>query len=159
MAQFPIPYPMIQGVRFDHSSCDIKLAAVSFLGVKSIDWKDEKKPGKVYGTSAQKLGRTRGIYDASGNLELWYAEALNFEALLVQLFPNVGLFEIVFPIDVTRVAEGGIGPFTTNLVGAMITDRSDQTAQGGNEPHSKKYALDLMYIIENGVPPITGLRQ
>jgi len=126
--------------------------------VKSVDWKDEMKPGEAYGTSAQRLGVTRGQYKASGNIELWMAEALNFEALLVQQYPNIGLFEIRFPIDITYVMEGGIGPFTANLVACRITDRSNSSA-AGSEPHAKKYVLDITYAIENGVAPITGLRK
>ena len=158
MAQFPIPFPLVQGVRFDHSSLDIKLAGLSFTGVKSLDWKDEMKPGEAYGTSAQRLGTTRGQYKASGNLEVWKAEALNFEALLIQQYPGIGLLEIRFPIDITYVMEGGIGPFTSNLVACRITDRSDSSS-AGSEPHAKKYALDITYVIENGLVPITGLRK
>ena len=158
MAQFPIPFPLVQGVRFDHSSLDIKLSGQSFFGVKSIDWKDEMKPGEAYGTSAQRLGTTRGQYKASGNIELWKAEALSFEQLLIQQFPSIGLLEIRFPIDVNYVMEGGIGPFTANLVACRITDRSDSSS-AGSEPHAKKYALDVTYVIENGLLPITGLRK
>lgn len=158
MPQFPIPYPMVQGVRFDHSSLDIKLSGISFIGVKSVDWKDELKPGEAYGTAAQRLGTTRGQYKASGNLELWKAEAFNFEQLLIQQSPGVGLLEIRFPIDINYVMEGGIGPFTANLVACRITDRSDQSGQG-NEPHSKKYVLDITYVLENAVLPITGLKK
>lgn len=158
MAQFPIPYPLVQGVRFDHSSLDIKLVGVSFLGVKSIDWNDEMNPGDVYGTGAQRLGVTRGQYKAKGNIEIWKAEAYNFENLVVTATPGIGLLECRWPGDINYVMEGGIGPFTSNLVGCRIISRNNQSAQG-NEPASVKYGLDITYAIDNGVAPITGLRK
>lgn len=153
-----IPYPLVNGVRYDHSSLDVKLAGISYLGVKSLDWNDGLEPGKGYGTAAQKLFRTRGQYDASGSLELWAAESINFEAAQIQANSGVGFYEIVFPIDVTYVTEGGQPPFTTNLVGVRIKKRSESSS-ASSEALSTKYDLDVMYIIRNGVLPITGLRK
>lgn len=153
-----LPYPLIQGSRYDHSSLDVKLAGNSYLGVKSLDWNDALEPGKGYGTGAQKLFRTRGQYDASGSLELWTAESVNFEQSQIAANSGVGFYEIVFPIDITYVAEGGLAPMTTNLIGVRIKKRSESSS-AGSEPLSTKYDLDIMYIIRNGVTPITGLRK
>lgn len=153
-----LPYPLIAGVRYDHSSLDVKLAGNSYLGIKSLDWNDALEPGKGYGTAAQKLFRTRGQYDASGSLEMWAAESVNFEQAQISANANTGFYEIVFPIDVTYVSEGGLAPMTTNLVGVRIKKRSESSS-AGSEPLSTKYDLDIMYIVRNGVMPITGLRK
>lgn len=152
----PLVYPLIQGVKYDFSSLDVKLGGVSYLGVKAVDWNDGLEPGKGYGTSAQKLFSTRGQYDADGSLELWYAESDVFEAQLIQQNPNTGLYEIRFPIDITLNPEGGLAATTNNLVGARLKKRTVSPAQG-NEAISVKYDLDLMYVIKNGIAPLTNM--
>ena len=153
----PIPYPMVQGVRHDHSSLDIKLNGISTIGIKSIDWSDSLEPGKVYGTSAQKYGETRGVQDATGSLELWLAEAQAFEQQLVEAYPGVGLFLVRFPIDIIVVSEGGLDPWVVHLHGARIKNRSFSSSSGGSDGLAKKYDLSLLYVIDNGIEPIAGL--
>lgn len=153
-----LTYPLVNGVRYDHSSLDIKIAGLSFLGVKSIDYSDGLEPGKGYGTSGQKLFRTRGIYDPSASIELWTAEAYNFEALLIQQNPNTGLYECAFNIDVNRLPEGGVAMATDNIVGCRIKKVSESSSQGSADAHARKYELDVMYIKRNGNVPLTNMR-
>lgn len=154
----PLPYPLVQGFRYDHSSLDIKLSGVSNLGVKALDWNDGLTIGKVFGTAAQKLAETRGQYDGDGSLELWTAEAVNFEQQLVQQFPGIGLYEMRWTLDVNFASEGGLPPMTVGLVGVRILKRTFSTS-ASTDAHSWKYDLSIMYALVNGVSPITGLRK
>lgn len=151
---------LINGVRYDHSSLDIKVAGISTFGVKSIDYSDNLEPGEGYGTGAQRAFRTRGIYKAQASIEFWqYEFDVNVVPRLQQRAPGIGLLEIVFQIDIHFRTEAQITTAVTDrLVGCRIKNNAKSSASGGSEAMSTKCDLDLMYIIRNGVNPLTGMR-
>lgn len=155
-----ISYPLIQGVRYDHSSLDIKLAGTSqfSLGIKSLDYSDNLEPGKVFGTAAQKLAETRGQYDAEASLELYRAEYDAFALYLTQQNPGIGLYEIRWNIDVNYLPEGGLALVTDNIVSVRIK-KPQRSSAAGSDPTAVKVDLSPMYIIGNGINPITNLRK
>ncbi len=153
-----LPFPLVQGFAHDHSSLDVKLDGVSTLGVKSIEWDDSLTPGKVFGTAAQKMAETRGQYDGNSALELWKQEATELEKRLVAAHPNIGLYEIRFPIDVIILSEGGSDQTLVNIVSAKINKRAFSSAPG-SDGLAYKYDMSVMYILVDGINPITGLRR
>ena len=156
-----LPFPNVQGFAQDHSSLDIKLAGVSTIGIKSLEWNDGLSPGKVYGTGAQRIAETRGQLETSGSMEIFKEYAKAFEKQLTDGAPGApgaGLYEIFFPIDVIVVAESGSGQSEYNLRGVRITKRSFSSSSG-SEPLAYKYDLSIAYVIVDGISPITGLRK
>lgn len=146
MAQTP---SLINGIRYDVSSYRITFngRALSTFGVKSLTYEEDLEPGEIYGTSPQKIGRTRGKYGVSASLELWADEAIEFESLIA---PNGGLGEIPFQIGVA-ISETGRTPIFDEIVGCRVKKRSmEMPGAGGSDGASVKYELDVMYLKRNG---------
>ena len=142
-------YPLINGHRYDFSSIEFKYKTKTgpvnrTLGVKSVDYSDSLEPGKVRGNHAQKLGRTRGEYDAEASVELYKTE---FDEMLAILGP--GYMEQYFDIPVTY-AESGSPTTTDTIVGCRIKKVSNAHSEGG-EPLTVKIDLDPSHILRNGL--------
>jgi len=173
-----ISYPLINGVRFDASSFEIKVNGTTILGVKELSYGDGLEPGEVRGTSPQRLGRTRGKYDAEGSITLFKDESVAFEqslqgisgliggaiggvigvaVSLSGLGGSSGLYESVFDI-VVNISESDRPTVTDTIVGCRVK-KADKNMPGSPEAAEVKYDLDVMYILHNGASPISNLRQ
>jgi hypothetical protein len=153
-----LAFPIVQGVAHDHSSLDVKLDGISYVGLKTIDWNDALTPGKVFGTSAQKIAETRGQYDGDMSFELYKEYGKQFEKSLIAAHKGTGLYEIRFPVDVIIAPEGGSDQTEANIVGVKINKRS-VSSSSGSEAITYKYECSVMSIILDGVEPITGLHK
>ena len=156
-----ILYPLVNGNRHDWSSLDIKVLGVSVFGIKSLDYNDELTPGKVYGSGAQKIARTRGQYDADASIEFYRAEWTELVVPLILAAPQnkgLGLLECTWNIDVNYLSEGGLPTTTDNIVGCRLTKPS-HSGSAGSDAIAIKCDIDVMYIIRNGVVPITNLKK
>lgn len=157
-----IPFPLIQGVRTDHSSVDLRLDGSSGVGqslwktgLKSLTWDASLEPGEVRGSYAQVIALTRGTFKANAAMELWKGEANNLEQALYDHYRPQGLLEIIFPILLTYRQESVILS-STAAMWARITKKSESTTQG-SESHSTKYDLYVLAVAENGIPLTTGM--
>lgn len=152
----PVTYPVINGLRFDYSSIEIVVAGKRFPGFKSLNYKHNLAPGKVKGTAAQDLGRSRGVYSASGNVEVFREDSDDFLNLIQALQPTLGFMEINFDINVNyfELIQGG-GPAAQNdrLIGCRITEDGNSNSQG-SDPLTVKFQLDVMLLMKNGKFPI-----
>ena len=128
----------------------------------------------MFGTSAQKLGRTRGQHEASGSFELYRPEFMDLQSALqgaqainnLSLAPGVvpGLFEVNFGIQVTfseSAPLGVAGPLsmptqTDSLVGCRIV-KVDQSHSQGSDALTVKCDIDIMYVAYNLAIPINVL--
>lgn len=150
----PIPYPLINGVRFDWSSVEIKAAGRLFDGVKGLDYSQTLEPGKARGNRAQVVGSTRGVLDADGKITLY---RLEFDALIAHLVATGGgrgFMEVMFDINASYA---DINQPTTNdvLKGVRIKKHSHTGTEGG-DPLAVECELFVMSVWPNGVPPIGG---
>src|SRR3954465_12528865 len=116
----PLAPPIINGNYYDFSSITAFVGAgLKITGFKAINYTSEQPPGKVYGTSRQKLGRTPGQHDSSGSFEIYRPEFLAFQVALqgaaaintLAAAPGSvpGLFEVNFPIVVNFSEAAPIG--------------------------------------------------
>ena len=146
-------YPLVQGTRVEWSSVEVKLAGAAALGIKDFSYKDALEPTKVYGLHAQPLGRTRGVYTAEASITLLLDEA----DALIQLL-GAGFKEVVF--DVTCAYSEGGKTITDEIIGCRIKT-TDQALTQSADGTSRKFDLDVMYIIWNGkeslAAPLRGL--
>lgn len=147
-------YPMINGHRYDFSSIEVKTKKAGgivtrTLGVKDIDYSDSLEPGKVRGNHAQKVGRTRGEYDAEGSLTLYKQE---FDELL-DLF-GTGFMEQYFDIPVTYAESGS--PTRTDVLSACRIKKIGNTHSEGGEALTIKLELDVGQIIRDGKHALTN---
>jgi hypothetical protein len=143
-------YPLVNGVRYDYSSCEIVVAGVTVIGVKSVNYKHALKPGTVRGTSAQKNGRTRGQYEPEASFTMYKQEA---DELIERL--GAGYMEISFDM-VIHYADEGQPVKTTRVVGCRIADESDEHEEG-TDALVTKFELDVMAVVKNGIAPIRNL--
>src|SRR6266851_2860179 len=134
-----VGYPIINGNSFDYSSVELKINALKYTGIRSINYKQELQPGKVYGAGApQLIGRTRGQLDVSGSIEIYREEFLDLTTSLQNL--AVGLLEANFVVTVTYselppVGIPGAVPSPTQsdtIVGVRLQNVDTSPSQGSD---------------------------
>lgn len=143
-----IKYPLINGVRHDFSSIEAKIAGRSFLGFEEITYSHSREPGDVYGTHAQRIGRTRGQYKAEAAVVMYKAEYADFIASLGDGYMEK-TFELV--VSYSERFDGRLKTITDRIVGCTIR-RSEDSHRQGNEALRVRVELDPMYVLENALP-------
>ena len=154
----PLTYPLINGRRYDFSSITFLANGQPIVGITEINYKQELKPGELYGTLPQKIGATRGQLKPTASFTMF---ELEYNALITALCTlngttGAGYMEVRFDIQVQK--QDGFG---SNL-GTLITDilrgcklvSADRAYKSGPDPLQVKVELDLFYIQENGQLPI-----
>lgn len=142
-----IQFPSINGMRYDFSSVEINLDGVKYVGAKDISYNHSLKPSHIRGTSAVKMGRTRGVYDATAKLTMYEDEAvaliraLNAKGAAFQY----GFMEVSFLVTIIR-AEFGKTPIVSQLQGCRITDENAEASEGG-EALARAFDLDVMKVL------------
>jgi hypothetical protein len=149
-----IPYPLINGLRYDFSSVEITAGARLFNGVKSIKFSQTLEPGKVRGNRSQVIGRTRGPLDADGSLELYRLEFQDLIATLALLRPGVGYMEAPFDITVSYAEVGQ--PVVMDVLQGCRIKKHENNAQEGGDALTVSCELDIMMVLPGGVAPIGG---
>lgn len=151
----PQVYPIINGVKFDYSSAEIVLNGVRFAGIKSVSYKQTLQPGKVYGTGAQKIARTRGQHDAEGSLEMYLSDYQDFLLLLRATQGAVprGYMEQSFDVVCNYSELLSPAVVTDVLRGCRITG-TDHSASEGSDALVVKMDLDIMLVQESLLDPI-----
>lgn len=151
MPTFPIQYPMINGHRYSWASVEHGVNGPIVRGIKSIDYDHSLTPTKILGTGPNPIGRTRGVYEAKANVEMYRLEYENLKATLGQ--GGVGFGETSFTW-VVQYADVGQPVITDTLEGARIENPQFGGAEGG-DALTVKFTLNVMLIKENGLPLYT----
>jgi hypothetical protein len=85
----PIGYPLVNGVRFDASSIELKINLQRYIGITQVQYEQSLEPGEVRGLNPQVLGYTRGLYRVSGTISMLREEfqdlTTNFQTVVVGL--------------------------------------------------------------------------
>lgn len=142
-----ISYPLVNGNRFDWSSVEIKFQGEIITGVKDVSYSHTLEPTKVYGTNAQPIGRTRGVYSADGSVTLYKSESKVLRQLLAGGGTN-GYGEVSFDI-IVNYAENGEDPIVDELIGCRIKGEESSHSQGA-DPLEEKITLDIMFVRRDG---------
>ena len=146
-------YPLINGVRHEWSSIEIKLRGDVYVGVKEIKYSDNLKGTKLYGTHPKPIGRTRGVYECEASIVLYTAEANQFRQAL-----GPGYKEVPFDV-VISYTEDGFDTIVDEIIGCRITKDEGGGSQGA-DGLSTPWDLDPMNIIWNGLDSLkTTLEQ
>src|ERR1700737_1380775 len=159
----PLGYPLINGVRFDSSSVELKVNLQRYIGVTSIQYEHGLNPGIIRGLNPQALGFTRGIYDASGTLSLLREEFNDLTPNLLTVAQ--GLFEANIICSVTyselppaAIPTGAVSGTTTDTIIGMRFTRSRHSITGGSSDGlSVEMPFIARYILVNGVLPLNQL--
>jgi hypothetical protein len=148
----PLIYPLINGMRHDYSSVEIKLDNARFTGIKSITYRHSLDPGMLRGSRAGLIGRTRGIYTAEGSIEFYKAEYSAFITAL-SINPLQGYFEAQFDV-VVSYSEAFSALITDKLISARLKSAENNHSEG-SDPLVVSCDLSIMYLIENGKMPLS----
>lgn len=131
-------YPLVNGTRYEWSSIEAKVAGDIVIGFKEINFDDSLEPTLVYGTHAQPMGRTRGVYKANADMTLYLDEA---NTLIQKL--GAGFKET--PFDITVAYSEGGATITAEIVGCRIKTNSVGNSQGA-DPSTMKFELSVMFV-------------
>lgn len=142
-----IQYPLIQGLRYDHSSAEINVNGKVVAGVKEISWSQDLEPGEVEGTYAHSVGDTRGRYKAEAKLVMFQAEAQELVDALGE-----GYMEKKFDI-VVNYGEDGQPLLTRTLLGCRI--KKDEEGSSGADPNEVSFDLRVLMVLKNGKKPLS----
>jgi len=153
-----VAYPLQNGDYHAFSSVELKVtsgpaAGQIYVGIKSVNAKDSLTPTKVRGAAAEALGRTRGDYDAEGDMEMYAQQGHQFLQALGQ-----GYKEQTFDISIT-FAEQNLDTIQHQLLGCRIQEVDSSNAVG-TDASTLKFTLNIMKVLFDGldslVNPLTG---
>jgi len=139
---------MINGKNFDWQSIEIMTPGGLCVGAQSINYTDSANVEKIYGKGRVIRGRSRGNYEASGNLEMSRPDFDN----LVSALGSDYLGSADFTITVSGANDGG-DSFTDVIVKAVIT-KQDLTGSQGDKNIPAKIDFDAEKILWNGLEPV-----
>lgn len=148
-----IPYPFINGIRYDWSSLEIDISG-PVAGVKELSYGHSLSPGIIRGTRSQPLGRTRGKYEPEASMTLYRSEYNDLTTKLTAQGASVGMgfMEVSFMITVAY-SEAYSDVIIDKVIGCRIK-KAEHGGSEGEDPMVVKCDLDVMAIIENGKSPI-----
>ena len=139
-----ISYPLINGLRYSFASIECTINGDKFLGFKSINYDDGLKPGVLYGTTPVPLGRTKGKYEAKGDLEVYRLEA---QAILDALATGGKYFyEVPFTLTV-QYSETDTDPVTTDNIYGVRLEAASASNSEGSDPTAIKFTLSIIQPI------------
>lgn len=143
----PIPYPLINGHRFDWTSVVCTIDGIPYTGIKSITYKQALTPGIVRGTRSQPTGRTRGQYEPEGSFEMYKED---YQLLIAALSLNGvrGYMEVAFPILVQY--SSGLSVVSDLLAGCRLSSDEDSGAEG-SDAMVVSCDLSIMYVLRDGL--------
>lgn len=148
------PYPLINGHRFDWSAVRISIDGITYTGVKSINYRQALTPGIVRGNHSQPTGRTRGIYEPEGSLEMYKED---YQDLIRALSANGtrGYMEYAFQVLVQYSSTAvQIGVVTDTLAGVRLASDEDSPAEG-SDAFTVSCDLSIMYVLRNGLSALS----
>jgi hypothetical protein len=127
----PIAFPLINGLRHDWSSVELKANSQLFMGIKSIDYEWTREVQMVRGFSPDPIGQTRGTNDYTCSVEMYLAE---WNLFLSQLGGGFG--DAFFSIAVS-FAENGFDQITDQIIGTRLVGNAANMSQGA-DPLTRK---------------------
>lgn len=136
---------MINGRNYDWESVTITLPQGTLVGVKKIDYSDEKEFKPVYGKGATPVSFGSGNYKGEGKLTLLREE---FERL-VTYCRNQGLKEFygLPPFQVTVSYANETRPLVTDVLQACKFTKTGSSAEQGKED----VEVELDFLILGGI--------
>lgn len=141
-----IQYPLINGLRYDHSSAEIHVNGRVIYGVKEISFSQDLEPGEVEGVPAHSVGVTRGKYKAEGKLVMFQLESQELIDALGDRYMEKQFLIVV------NYGEDGQPLLTRELIGCRI--KKDEEGSSGSDANEVSYDLRVGMIKKNGKLPV-----
>lgn len=140
----PIPFPLINGVRHDFTSIELKLDDQLYIGFKSVNFSATRSRSMVMGNHPDPIGKTKGTNEYKADCELYLAEWN-----LLQQKLGKGWQDKAFTMLVTYGANG-FDTVVVEITGCTL-DGTDFSHSQGTDALSVKVDLNPMKILINGI--------
>jgi hypothetical protein len=153
----------VNGTAYDNSDIEIRIGLLGTPGklypmVKSLNYKGKLEPGKARGTGAVVRQRSKGVYDADGDCEIYEGHPTDpDEAGAIQLRADLGDGYLGKTIVITVTRGGGTNglPVTVDTIPYGCLTGDDASSQEGGEPAASKFGIFIQKpILRNGVPQV-----
>lgn len=146
----PILYPDVNGVRTSYASIELAVLGLRLKGVKAINYKDGVEIGKVRGTSANNIGRTRGTNDPEGDIEIYQEEWDNLLPLLTT-GGLIGYSELATPVTVIYAEVTSPQKTRMDILEGVRFHSADRANAEGSDALTVKLSMDIMKIRWHGL--------
>lgn len=141
---------MINGKAYGYESISFRIdGGAEELSVSEISYSHKLTPGIARGTSAKKLGRTRGQYEADGGFTMDKDTAAR---LITALGPAYMTREFGILVSYREL---GMDLVSDYLMRCRIVGEDDAHTAGG-EALATKFTLDVMELKKNGISAIAA---
>lgn len=137
---------IINGISYEHSSCEIRMNSSIFLAIKEITYDDEVAPGYVQGTRANWVRRTSGTYKPTASLTM---QSSDFQSLIEDELGGTGYATVEFPMRIVYYNAGE--PAQTDILYKCRIKKASNSSSAGADPSMIKVDLDIEKISRNGV--------
>jgi hypothetical protein len=150
--------PLINGFYYSYADIEFTVTGQRFVGVTEINYDDDLKRAKVYGTQKSPLGLTTGKYEANGDVEFLLEAAVLLTQTLALQGAGFGGFRFV-PMNVTvSYTTAGLNnplPLVTDSFVCYL-GKQDAKNKVSDEALTRKFGLYLPSVITwNGNPGVT----
>lgn len=142
-------FPLVNGVMHDFTSIEFTIGGTVRPNVKDIKYTMELAPTDVFGTPAQKVGRTRGQLKPECSATFYKSE---FDDLVFGL--GLGYMESVFNI-VVNFSDPGTDIHTDKVLGCRIM-KWEVSASSGADPVEVAVDFHVMDILYGEVAAVTN---
>lgn len=149
----PLTLPLINGVRHNASSVEVKVANIIIIGVKSVNYSRKRNRTQVRGFHPDPIAQTLGENEYSADLEMYFAEYMLLQNTLLQLGGGKGYGDVTFDVLCTYGANG-FDTVTDTIRGCNI-DSTETGLSQGPDAITRKIELSPLKIFYNGVDDLT----
>jgi hypothetical protein len=149
----PAPFVDVNGIFVSRTSCTMSVDSLPIRLFKGVHWNKKLTRGKTWGNRVTPRGRGRGKFEPSGDLEVYIEDWTIIRNFLAAKNPARGWMLNSFTLTVTAFEEAIGGAFTVQLVGCTVSE-DDNSVSDGDDQISRKLTLDVMNIIEDGIPAV-----
>lgn len=144
----PPRYPDVNGIRTSYCSIQLNLEGLPLIGVDSVNYRNTHEVGKIRGTSAKPIGRTRGNLDFEGDIEFYQAE---WASLILPKLTFFGVREFSATSWTVTIAYSEVNAprdqiVTDTLEGVRFLAPEQSNAQG-TDATKVKVTMNIMDII------------
>lgn len=150
-----LAYPDINGHRYSRTSVDLRVNnTFKVKGWSSLNWGKKLTPGKTWGNKAKPQNRTRGKFEPTAEIEIYFEDYQLLMVYLAGIGEPLGQGYMEVAALWTAVAfERVIGSTRVEIIGARIADDS-VAVTNSDDQLMKKVTLDVMDIKENGLSAV-----
>lgn len=150
-----LSYPDINGHRYSRTSVDLRVNnAFKVKGWQSFTFGSKLTPGKTWGNKAKPQNRTRGKFEPTAEIEIYFEDYVLLRAYLAGIGVPLGQgYKEVSALWTCVAFERTIGSSRTDIIGARISDDTVNITNSDDQL-IKKVTLDVMDILEDGVSSV-----